>query len=219
MPNIQQTEKNAGHFSLWLREFVDAMKSGSGMSVPCDGCASCCTSAYFIHVSPNDTAALQHIPAELLFPAPGLPEGHFLMGVTEAGACPMFKDGRCQIYEWRPLTCRQFDCRVLTAVAPVYSPRQRPAVAAAANGFVFKMQNADDTQQFSAVQHAATFLRDYRNRFSRDVLPANEEQLALLAIRIRQLFMDDGEAHINVAERIAAIESLLSGAVKQIKQG
>ena len=34
----------------------------------------------FIHILPEETQAIERIPAELLFPAPGAPEGHLVMG-------------------------------------------------------------------------------------------------------------------------------------------
>jgi Fe-S-cluster containining protein len=30
---------------------------------------------------------------------------------TPTGGCSMFIDGKCSIYDYRPKSCRQFDCR------------------------------------------------------------------------------------------------------------
>lgn len=38
------------------------------------------------------------IPAELLFPAPGLPKGHVLLGYDANGHCPMLAEGGCSIF-------------------------------------------------------------------------------------------------------------------------
>jgi Fe-S-cluster containining protein len=94
--------------------------------VPCGSCTACCTSSQFIHVEPDERATLARIPAALLFPAPGKPKGHVLLGYDEHGRCPMFVDGGCSIYDHRPRTCRAYDCRVFAATGIV--PDQ-PAVA------------------------------------------------------------------------------------------
>ena len=73
--------------------------------VPCAGCTACCRSGYFIHVEPDEQAALAAIPAELLFPAPGLPAGHHVMGYGADGACPMLVEDACSIYAERPRAC------------------------------------------------------------------------------------------------------------------
>src|SRR5262249_40629696 len=59
--------------------------------------------------------ALKHIPPELLFPAPGRPAGHLVMGYDERGHCPMLIENRCSIYAHRPRACRMYDCRVFAA--------------------------------------------------------------------------------------------------------
>jgi hypothetical protein len=67
----------------WLERLGDALTGGADMDVPCGTCTACCTSSQFVHVSPDDRAASERIPAELLFPAPGLPDGHLVMGYDE----------------------------------------------------------------------------------------------------------------------------------------
>ena len=70
-----------------------ALHGDAVADVPCDGCTACCTASQFVHVDPDEADTLAHIPREVLFPAPGLPPGHVLMGYDEHGACPMFVDG------------------------------------------------------------------------------------------------------------------------------
>ena len=82
---------------------------------PCGGCTACCTSSQFVHIEPDETRTLSRIPAALLFPAPGLPRGHRLMGYDENGHCPMLVDATCSIYADRPRTCRTYDCRIFPA--------------------------------------------------------------------------------------------------------
>ena len=97
-----------------MRQGRDPAGSG-GSDVPCGTCTACCTSSQFVHIEPDERDALAHIPAELLFPAPGRPRGHVLLGYDERGHCPMLVDGACSIYAHRPRTCRTYDCRVFAA--------------------------------------------------------------------------------------------------------
>src|SRR4051794_5530200 len=105
----------AGDFSAWLEGMRSALRAGAPVDVPCDGCTACCTAAQFVHVDPDETEALARIPRALLVRAPGRPSGHMVMGYDERGACPMFVDGQCSIYEHRPRACRTYDCRVFAA--------------------------------------------------------------------------------------------------------
>ena len=109
----------AGDFGEWLLGMQAALHGEQDSEVPCDGCTACCTSSQFVHVEPTDEAALAVIPRELLFPAPGLPEGHWVMGYDQDGCCPMLVDGRCSIYSSRPRTCRTYDCRLFAALGRV----------------------------------------------------------------------------------------------------
>ena len=106
---------SAGDFSSWMIEIQGAIRGDHGSDVPCDGCTACCTSSQFIHVGPDESDTLAHIPTDLLFPAPGLPPGHVVLGYDERGHCPMLIDDKCSIYEHRPRTCRTYDCRIFPA--------------------------------------------------------------------------------------------------------
>ena len=58
----------AGDFSSWMIA-IQAASAEHGSDVPCGGCTACCTSSQFVHVDPDESDTLAHIPAELLFPA------------------------------------------------------------------------------------------------------------------------------------------------------
>jgi len=130
----------AGEFRAWLTGMRAALRGERNSDVPCDGCTACCTSSQFVHVEPTDTAALAVIPPELLFPAPGLADGHWVMGFDQDGCCPMFVDGRCSIYEMRPRTCRVYDCRLFAALGRVNE--DAPQLAARIRSWEFSF--ADD---------------------------------------------------------------------------
>ena len=105
----------AGPLSAWLDGMQRALRDGDAADVPCGDCTACCTSSQFVHIAPDETDTLASIPVALLFPAPGAPPGHVVLGYDEHGRCPMLVDARCSIYEHRPRTCRTYDCRIFAA--------------------------------------------------------------------------------------------------------
>jgi len=139
-------------FAEWLADTQAAIRGERDAAVPCGSCTACCTSSQFVHVGPDEADALAHIPSDVLFAAPGFPPGYVLMGYDERGACPMFVDGRCSIYEHRPRACRTYDCRVFAAAS--IEP-DAPAVAAQVLTWEFDVTTADDASALAAVRAAA----------------------------------------------------------------
>lgn len=131
---------SAGSFSLWLDATLAGLESASEADVACGTCVGCCASSQFVHVGADEADALAHIPADLLFDAPG-GEGK-VMGYDEQGRCPMLTDAGCSIYEHRPQTCRTYDCRVFEA-AGVHA--DQPRVRERADRWRFEI--ADDEEQ------------------------------------------------------------------------
>ena len=176
-------------FSAWLARTRDGQQTKAGADVPCGDCRGCCTSAYFIHIGPDETAALARIPKALRFKAPGLPKGHVLLGYDDKGHCPMFKDNACSIYADRPQTCRDYDCRVFPATG-FSVEADKPAIAGQAVRWKFGFSRAADKRDFAAVQAAAAFLRDHAGDFPQGFLPAHPTQLAVLALKVYGVFLE-----------------------------
>jgi Fe-S-cluster containining protein len=170
-------------FASWLNDFTGTLKGKNNGYVPCGDCVGCCTSAYFIHLKPTDKNSIKHIPRELMFPAPGLPKGNYLLGYDENGYCPMFKKGRCSIYKYRPETCRQYDCRVYPATG-IFPDDKKSQIYEKAKGWKFDISSSNDIKAFEAVQRASKFITKYRELFPKKFFPRNAPQLAVLAIRI-----------------------------------
>lgn len=178
----------AGRFSTWLLRIGRA--EGEDADVPCNGCTACCTSSQFIHIAPNETDTLARIPAALLFPAPGLPKGHVLLGYDHHGHCPMFVDQRCSIYADRPRTCRSYDCRVLPAAGLGLDDPTKAAISARIERWRFDMASEDDQRKHDAVRAAATFLGDHADELPVGWVPRQATQLAFLAIGIHEAFLN-----------------------------
>lgn len=74
--------------------------------VPCDSCTVCCE-VLSPHLTPEEISSgkypisLTHSPNGPVITLFRKPEG----------GCAMFVDGKCSIYDDRPIACRQFDCR------------------------------------------------------------------------------------------------------------
>ena len=172
----------AGDFAPWAVAMQAAIRDEGGSDVPCGGCTACCRASQFVHVGPDEADARAHIPAELLFPAPGLPDGHSVLGHDERGHCPMLVDDRCSIYEHRPRACRTYDCRIFAAAGVGLDDG---VVAERARRWRFAFPTGEDGRRLAAVRAAADFL---------DALPAGERprnaiELAVLAVELHDTFL------------------------------
>lgn len=182
----------AGDFSSWLTEMQGAIRGEHGSDVPCGSCTACCTSSQFIHIDPDEADTLAHLPAELLFPAPRLPDGQVLLGYDEQGRCPMLIGGRCSIYEHRPRTCRTYDCRVFPA-AGIEPEDDKPLIVRQVRRWRFGFPTGADGARHQAVHAAAAFLGDHGDLLPDALAPRNATELAVLAVEIHEAFLHDEE--------------------------
>ena len=146
-------------------------------------------SSLFVHVAPDETSTLAVIPKRLLVRAPGRPRGHRLLGFADDGACPMLKARACSIYERRPRTCRDYDCRMLAA-AGVEAGDGRDAINERVRAWAFTYEGEADRRAHDAVRAAAAFIRDERASFPGGAAPSAPDQIAVLALKIYELFLD-----------------------------
>lgn len=183
---------NAGEFGQWLQASNATQVQGADADVPCGACNGCCKSFYFIHITPADTEALKAIPQALLFSAPGLPKGHFVMGYNEQGHCPMLVDDRCSIYFDRPQTCRAYDCRIFSAAGMPPGETDKALVTQRTEHWAFTYASDTSREQHAAVKAAAVWLRaannDDNSKLPAGFIPSNSTQLAVLALQIHSLF-------------------------------
>jgi hypothetical protein len=179
----------AGDFGAWVDATLAAIRGDGSADVPCGGCTACCTASQFVHIGPDETDALAHIPAELLFPAPLLPAGHVLLGHDERGHCPMLHEGRCSIYAHRPRTCRTYDCRVFAAADAGIDGGVDGLIAARARRWRFAYPTAADRTRHESVRTAAVFIRDHPAALPDAAAPANATQHAVLAVELHERFL------------------------------
>lgn len=206
-----QQDLPAGSFVSWLRDNRRALATQPGADVPCGECNACCRSSYFIHITPEETEALAHIPKDLLFAAPGRPEGNVIMGFDEEGCCPMLIDDKCSIYEHRPLTCRNYDCRIFPAAGISAGDEDKDLITQQISRWKFDYSDERGRMQHSAVQAAAKFLREHAGSFAGEV-PGNATQLAILAIKVHEVFLNFDDDRTGLVPSIAEIVT----AVKEV---
>ena len=179
----------AGDFAAWLHGTEASLQSGNGgADVPCGACRGCCRSSMFIHIRPEETQTIKRIPRALLFPTPGRPKGHVLMGYNDKRQCPMLIDNQCSIYEDRPQTCRDYDCRIFAATGISVDRQTQPEIAQRVQEWVFNVENEESREEDRILKEAAAFLDKNRELFPPRSIPSNPVQLAVLAVRIYPLF-------------------------------
>ena len=183
---------DAGIFSSWLYRVQKMLINEDGIDVPCGECVGCCSSSQFIHIRPQETKTLSRIPRKLLFSAPLLPKGHMVLGYDETGHCPMFIKGKCSIYEHRPLTCRNYDCRIFSAAGIVADDDDKGLINKQVQHWQFKYPNKLDQILHSAVKSAASFIRSHPVSFPEGKAPVNASQLAVVAIKVCTVFLEQG---------------------------
>ena len=149
---------DAGDFGGWLDLTLAALPVNGPSDVPCGTCTACCGASQFVHVNPDDHGALARIPPELLFPAPGLPAGHRVLGFDRRGRCPMLDESGCTIYEDRPAACRAYDCRVFAATGIDLDDPRKAAIQGRVDGWRFAITSEADERRWTAVRAAAGFL-------------------------------------------------------------
>ena len=201
---------DAGTFSDWWHDTLAAIDGTVDADVPCGTCTGCCEASQFIHLTPDDTDALAHIPAEVRFPAPGLPSGHQLMGYDEHGRCPMLVDGACSIYDHRPRTCRTYDCRIFaaTGVRPDVDPSG--AVATRVEQWRFRIASGVDQDEQAAVRAAARMLERPERDLPEVLRTRSATHRAVLAVETAVAFLGPADAAGRRAPVDASPEALAS---------
>ena len=147
----------AGSFVTWLGQITAAVTDGADSQVPCGSCSACCRSSQFILVTDRDLEARRVIPADLLFAAPGLPQGNHVMGYDAEGCCPMFVDQRCSIYANRPQACRTYDCRIFAATGIDVAIDGHDEIASRVGQWQFEL-DSDGEAALTSVRAAAQYV-------------------------------------------------------------
>jgi hypothetical protein len=183
---------DAGDFGAWLVAMRRALRHAADADVPCGDCCACCSTSHFVHVGPEERETLARVSRELLYPAPGMPSGHVLLPYDTRGRCPLLDEGgRCTIYAHRPLTCRTYDCRVFAAAG---LDADREPITRRARRWRFSCPARHDAAHLAAVRAAARWIPAHTAAFPGGVAPDDPAALAVLAVRVADVFLPDGPA-------------------------
>ena len=181
---------SAGPFGDWLARMRNSLRGEGGTDVPCGTCVGCCVSSYFIPIRPKDAAARVRIPADKLIRATGQPPGHAMMAYESNGLCPMLDaSNKCRIYDVRPQTCRDYDCRIFAAAGLEAGPA-KPVINRRIRAWRFSYPTEADDAAHRAVRAAAEFIQAKREKFPGDRAPTAPTGIAVLAIKAYDVFLD-----------------------------
>lgn len=187
-PMSKEPSRSAGSFAAWLAAVTRVLKGEQAADVPCDGCVGCCVSGYAIPLRPTDKAALAAVPDRYLrMPVAG---GLVRMDHREDGSCPMLEAGRCTIYAARPLTCRDYDCRIYTATM-LLPDGERPVIRERVLEWRFDFATPEERTQGEALRRAAAFITEHAALFPPPVRAHSAAAAAVLAVKTWPLFVNE----------------------------
>lgn len=93
---------------------INDFASDKPTSVPCGDCRACCT-GYDVTPLPGD-------PDPSLF-TDSTPDGTPRLPQLPGKVCAYLSEGRCSVYERRPLACQQYDCRTMAIARSFFRNR------------------------------------------------------------------------------------------------
>jgi uncharacterized protein len=192
----------AGEFSKWLVEIRSSLISDSIMDVPCGKCIGCCVSSKFVRVQAQETMSIKTIPEELLHKTE---DGSYNISFQENGHCSMLVDEKCQIYDNRPKSCRQFDCRIYTAAGLLPNRPEEGNIVSRVKDWKFSYDSADSLDCHEAVKETANFIQQNGKHFPGGRTPSDPSQIALVAIKAYPALLQKSDNYEEIALRIVAL--------------
>ena len=113
-----------------------------------------------------------------------------LMGYNGKGECPMLVNNQCSIYEARPQTCRDYDCRIFRATGIAVDRQAQPEIAKRVREWALTYESENGREEHRTLQLAAAFLANNRDLFPKGTVADYPVQLAALAVEIHGLITD-----------------------------
>lgn len=180
----------AGEFGAWLTQMRQVLRGEAEADVPCGSCVGCCVSRYYIRIRRQDRAAVAGIAQSYLVTPPGITPGDALMGWRHDGSCPALVDRRCTVYAQRPLTCRDYDCRVFVAAGLPAGNDDKKVINDRVRAWRFTYESEEARRQHEAVLSASRFIQRHGDRFPAGFAPEAPTGIAVLAIKIAAAFLE-----------------------------
>lgn len=101
----------------------------------------------------------------------------------------MLKAGNCSIYEQRPQTCRDYDCRIFAA-AGIEAGRGKSVINQRVREWRFSYPTEQDRRAHNAVLAAASFIQKKKSSFPGERAPTASTGIAVLAIKVYAVFLE-----------------------------
>jgi hypothetical protein len=111
------------------------------------------------------------------------------MAAQPDGTCPMLSEGKCTIYEDRPQTCRDYDCRVFAAARIEAGGTDKEVINRRVRQWRFTYPRESDRNAHEAVAAAAAFIRGKRSSFPGQLAPLGRTGVAVLACESYGVFL------------------------------
>ncbi len=195
----------AGPFGVWLAAARASLHGAAGVAVPCGDCTGCCTSGYSIQLRPTDSRALAAIPVQWLVDSGEFAPGQKTLPAQHDGHCRMLGTRGCSIYADRPQTCLDYDCRVFAAAGIDAGGADKAVINRRVRDWQFDYPTAGDRHAYEAVIAAATFIRKAGDGSADIRLPTTPSGIAVLAIKVAEVFLDPARASRSEAETARAV--------------
>ena len=188
--------------------------------MPCGECVACCTASQFIAISPGEAKTLTVIEPSLLLVPPNAAKGTVVLGYDSTGRCPMLVGKSCRIYQDRPVTCRQYDCRIFAAAGLQPEGPHQAQIRERVTRWQFRYADRLSRTEHLATRTAAQFIRENRDLFPGKRIPEKNVELAVLAIKVFDLFMPycDSESLDIPASSRASIASAIVTSAREFEQ-
>jgi uncharacterized protein len=190
MPTPSSTH-DAGDFDDWLASVLASFHGRGGMDVPCGSCRACCRASYFIHIRHDEGRTLAAVPPAWLVSAPGGRSGDKVIGISPDGSCPLLSRDNCSIYPARPQTCRDYDCRIFAAAGLAAGGAEKAAINQRVAAWRFRYTSEHGRRAHDAIRAAAHFLQTRRASFPGGRGPVAAPDIAVLAIKVHRVFLDE----------------------------
>jgi uncharacterized protein len=188
-PTVETNGVPAGVFRDWLDRFRTSLLGNDGSDVPCGDCTGCCISGYSVQIRPHDQEARALIPEKLLVSAPGFGRGELTMAAQSDGTCPMLRGSRCSIYQSRPQTCRDYDCRVFAAAGIEAGGTDKAVINRRVRQWRFSYPTEMDRKARAAVMATAEFISTKKSSFPGQRAPTGPTGIAVLACESYGVFL------------------------------
>ena len=95
----------------------------------------------------------------------------------------MLQNNACSIYESRPMTCRKFDCRIFAAAGIKAGGSEKALINEKVRNWQFEYNSSEDIQTHEFIKSTAKFLIDNAKNFPPGLIPNNETQIAIYALK------------------------------------